>query len=133
MVLDGLEENVDFWKMVLSDDDEVPIPGLTLNHSSKRAQLCRAHPANMNADNAAEGGQGATVAFGSLERDRAEKERSLARPEKLPNGKNRCVLVTLHLQTSDCTPPGATIPARINPPAAICGVLHSIPHLLTLT
>ena len=96
MVLDGLEENVDFWTMVLSDDEEVPIPGLTLNHSSKCAQLCRAHSANMNADNATENGQGKTGAFGSLDADRrVEKERSLARPDKLPNGKYRCVLLTL--------------------------------------
>ena len=106
MVLDGLEENVDFWTMVLSDDDEVPIPGLTLNHTSKCAQLCRAHSANMNTDNATENGQGTTVAFGILDADRrVEKERNLANPDKLPNGKYRCVLVlctfkplTAHLQ-----------------------------------
>lgn len=97
-MLDGLEENADFWTMDLSDD-EVPIPGSTPNHPSKCVQLCRAsYSADMNADDATrtEDGQGATVAFGSLDADkRVEKERSLARPEKLPNGKYRCVLVTL--------------------------------------
>jgi len=96
MVLDGLEDNVDFWMMDLSDD-EVPTPGSTLNHSSKYVHLCRvSHSADMNADYATEDGQGATVPFGSPDADRrVEKERSLARPEKLPNGRYRCVLVTL--------------------------------------
>lgn len=95
MVLDGLEENVDFWTVDLSDD-EVPIPGSTLNHSSVSNYARPPTPADMNADDATEGGQGATVAFGSLDANkRVANERSFARPEKLPNGKYRCVLVTL--------------------------------------
>jgi hypothetical protein len=32
----------------------------------------------------------------------------------------------MHVQASYCTSPGATIPARISPPAAICGMLHLV-------
>jgi hypothetical protein len=96
MVLDGLEDNVDFWMMDLSDD-EVPIPGSPPNHSSKCVHLCRvSHSADVNADDATEDGQGATVPLGSLDVDgRVEKECRIARPEKLPNGKYRGVLVIL--------------------------------------
>jgi hypothetical protein len=32
----------------------------------------------------------------------------------------------MHIQASYCTFPGATIPARISPHAAICGMLHLV-------
>jgi hypothetical protein len=35
----------------------------------------------------------------------------------------------MHVRRSYCTSPGATIPARISPPAAICGMLHFVPSL----
>ena len=90
MVLDGLEENEDFWKMDLSDD-EAPIREPTPNNARSGVQLCQTSPcAAFNADDATRDGQGATASLGGLNADKqAGKEGCLSRPEKLPNGKYR--------------------------------------------
>jgi hypothetical protein len=89
--LDGLEGNEDFWNMDLSDD-EVPIRDTTPKHASKSIYLCWTAcllPAVHLADTM-KGGQGAAASFGGLNTDtQVEEERSLSRPEKLPNGKYR--------------------------------------------
>lgn len=90
MVLDGLEENEDFWKMDLSDD-EVPMREPTPNNARSGVHLCQTSPcADFNADDSTRDGQRATASFGGSNDDKQmEKEGRLSRPEKLPNGKYR--------------------------------------------
>ena len=87
MQLDGLEENEDFWKMDLSDD-EVPIRDTAPTRSSMLDSMPAARTA-VKAD-MMKGGQGTASSFGGLNTDKqVEEGRPLSRPEKLPNGKYR--------------------------------------------
>jgi hypothetical protein len=92
MVLDGLDGNEDFWDMAPSDD-EVPTRNSLLDHSGERDDLCPlAHPHVFEIVDGMKDEQdlGAHSGVQVLKAEKwAEKERSLHRPVKLPNGKYR--------------------------------------------
>ncbi|KAI9466064.1 P-loop containing nucleoside triphosphate hydrolase protein [Lactarius psammicola] len=74
MVLDGLEDNDDFWNIAPSDDEILVLDSNQghLENKTKDRQDIAQHPRVFNTDK------------------RADKENCLTRPEKLPNGRYRC-------------------------------------------
>lgn len=123
MVLDGLEDNDDFWNVVPSDD-EISIVDSSQGHLDMGVYGCRNPRPRPQTDDKMKHRQETIQSPRVFNAD--QREYCDTSPEMLPNGRYRyqglyAVCYLLH-----CTTSGATTPARINQPADICGVSRTI-------
>lgn len=127
MVLDGLEDNDDFWNVAPSDDDEVPVVDSNQGQLGMDFHGCRDSRLHCpRIDHRMKDRQEAAQSPRGFHIDKpAGKEYSLTRPEMLPNGRYMYEVVFTLFAVSHCIPPGVTIPVRISRPAAICGMPRS--------
>jgi hypothetical protein len=89
MVLDGLEDNDDFWNVAPSDDEEAPAVDSNQSHLGMGSHGCRdSRPHCPRIDHRMKSRQEAAQSPRGFHIDkRADKEYSLTRPEMLPNGR----------------------------------------------
>lgn len=124
MVLDGLEDNDDFWNVVPSDD-EISIVDSSQGHLDMGVYGCRnPQPRCPQTDDKTKDTQDTIQSPRVFNTDK--REYCDTSPEMLPNGRYRYQSVYAVCYLLHCKPSGVTIPARISQPAGICGVSRSI-------